>query len=106
VNNDAEVVLQENTAAGAALEVEVAPGPSLAGRPLRLTLLDEGDRAVASATATGREVVRLPLPAGTSVGSVFRLHAEGGTVPASAQDRRILNFLVLRCAWHAHGPPP
>jgi hypothetical protein len=101
VGNDAELILEETAGAGTALEVELAPGPSLAGQPLRLTLLDDGDRAVAGATVTRRDVVRLPVPEEAPVGSVFRLHAESGTAPASDRDARILNFLVIRCAWHA-----
>jgi hypothetical protein len=101
VGNDAEIILEEAAGRDEELVLAVAPGPSLGGQPLRLSLLDESGKAVASACVSNYEVVRLPLPAGAPAGSTFRLHAESGTQPASAEDPRILNMLVFRCAWRA-----
>jgi hypothetical protein len=96
VTNDAEVVVQTDLAARAELLVVVEPGPGLGGKTGALTVRAQDGQVVATGCIRGRELVQVPLPAGTAAGTVFRLHVENGGQP-SPPDTRILNFRVLNC---------
>ena len=98
VANDAEIILEDLPAIPRDLLLDLEPGFGLAGQPCRLTIQDQKGKTVATACVRGREVLRLKLSPTTSVGTVLRLHVEGGghQVP---NDLRILNFRVYRCQW-------
>ena len=95
VNNDAEIVV---TNAGVkALELDVAPGPSLGAQPLTLKALDRGAE-LARFVIDSRRRIAVDLPDRREVPYPITLHAENGGAPLPG-NLRTLNFRVF------HIPP-
>ena len=93
-NNQAEIVLDHLPPGSVTLELDLVPGPGLAGRSCDLTVRDANGQEVARASASDRARVRLPLMLSGKPETVFRLHVEGGGA-ATPGDTRILNCRVF-----------
>ncbi len=89
INTDASIYIPRGMHR---LEMEIALGPGLAGKPLQAELVDNRGRRIAAFTATKREVIRLDLPAGTHGRLMFRVKNKGVLFGI---DPRILNFRVF-----------
>jgi hypothetical protein len=99
VDNDAVFELPNERAGAVVLSIDVEPGPSLGGGPLRLNVLDRAGNSVSGLQAVGRRQFRLRLPPSPVAPSRFILRAEGGGMPVPRDPRR-LNFRVFRLAAH------
>jgi hypothetical protein len=92
---DAEILVDRlPRGAPLVLALDLEPGPGLRGQPCRLHVVDGSGRVVASATATGRQVIRVALTFAAQPTEVFRLQVEGPGLPTPA-DPRILNCRVF-----------
>jgi lipopolysaccharide transport system ATP-binding protein len=100
IANDAELIVAQPTGRVDELALEIEPGPSLGGAPLRLELRDERGATIGSATAIGRTEVRFKLPIVAGRGTRVWLHVDGGGLPVP-NDPRVLNFRVFAFGWAA-----
>jgi hypothetical protein len=98
VENDAELIIPQSTGTRQTLSLEVEPGPGVGLQPFTLQVLDGEGHTVTTAEVKGREVVNVTLPVTQGQSAVFRLHVEGGGLPAP-NDPRILNFRIFRFGW-------
>ncbi len=89
VDNDARLVVWEDTETP--LELELEPGPGVGYRPFALTVLGERGEVVASTMVSGRERVAVPVGGGHARPRQLTLHIEAGG-EASPGDGRALNF--------------
>jgi hypothetical protein len=99
VNNNAEILVAPQPA-GSELAIDLEPGASLHGEPLKLEALDATGQVLLRKDVAGRQTVRLPLDSKedeSSGLSTIRLHALNGGA-AVAGDTRILNFRVFHVA--------
>jgi hypothetical protein len=94
VDNDAQVAVDLAPAHDAVLTLMVEPGPSAAGRPLLLRIVDESGHQAGAILLDRRRTFRLPLPLKAAGTSIFSLHADGGGENIPNQSR-ILNFRVF-----------
>ncbi len=88
-DNDACIVV--DSAAASSLELEVEPGPGLAGEALNLSVRDAGGGSCGSHRLTGRERITVPLPVERERPFDVILHCAGGG-NATPGETRILNF--------------
>lgn len=97
VDNNARFALTLPARRSGQLEIDVEPGPGMAGKPLglRLVLPDGGTRALP--IVTGRDVLRVPLSLAGGINHLS-LGADGGGL-AIASDPRKLNFRVFTLTW-------
>jgi hypothetical protein len=86
VSNDAELVVRQPS-----LALEIEPGPSLAGKPLLLQILDDS-QIIQTETIAARGTIMIKIPRGAAT---IRLHAESPNQPIPG-DSRILNFRVFK----------
>jgi hypothetical protein len=94
VNNDAHLIPKNANSRPVTLEVEVAPGPGLAGKPLVLQLADAAGHIVGKTPPVySRMFVAFKLPAG-SKSQQFELRTTSQNA-AVLGDRRTLNFRVF-----------
>jgi hypothetical protein len=98
VDNNAQIVVTSPTGRRTRLHMIVEPGPGLAGQPFELQVLDQAGRVVARANVQGRQPISVALPIVAGEPGIFRLHVEGGGLPAG-RDPRTLNFRVFKFAW-------
>ncbi len=98
VNQDAEVTVHLPAAPPPALVFDVEPGPGVGRHPFLLQVVDNAGTVLAETWIHRRSDLHLQLPAGTEPVKRFLLRAVGGGLPI-AEDLRILNFRVYRCAW-------
>lgn len=98
VKSDAEIVVTAPSGTRQQLSLELEPGPGLVFQPFELQIIDEDGRVVATAKIKDRETVTVRLPIVPHQPAIFRLHIEGGGLPAP-NDSRILNFRVFRFGW-------
>lgn len=94
VDNDAQIRLAASQAGDAALSLIVEPGPGVGGKPFLLKALDESGRQVAAVRVASRGTVLLHVPVEGGKPNEYRLHVDGGGMPAK-NDPRILNFRVF-----------
>ncbi len=94
LNDDAEILVDHLPPGALVLALDLAPGPGLRGQPCRLRVADGSGRVVATASAPGRQVIRVALTITAQPMEVFRLRVEGGGFP-TAGDPRILNCRVF-----------
>lgn len=94
VDNDAQILITPQKTGDFALSVVVEPGPGVGGNPFLLKALDQSGRQVAAVRVEGRGTVKLFVPVEGGKPNQFRLHVDGGGMPAK-NDPRILNFRVF-----------
>src|SRR6185369_4364308 len=107
VRNDAEILLS-NEAKSNELALDIEPGQSLNGEPLKLEALDSSGQVLLRKDLSRRETVRLRLASlttGSGEFSTIRLHSLNGGRPV-AGDARILNFRVFQIAFQAAAANP
>ena len=102
VNNDAELLVSPE-AHDADLMIDLEPGPSLGGQPMKLEARDSSGQLLLQKNIANRESVRLHLASQVRNAeglSTIRLHSAngGGIIPG---DTRKLNFRVFRAALQA-----
>lgn len=94
VNNNAQVRLTAAQARPFTLELEVEPGPSLAGAPLIITARNAAGKVLGtSQSAAGRTYVDLHLPA-EPTGTALTLSVKSKNAKV-LNDKRTLNFRVF-----------
>ena len=76
------------------LELDLVPGPGLAGGPCELTVRDASGQELARASAPARARIRLPLTLDGRPETVLGLRVEGGGARVP-DDPRILNCRVF-----------
>ena len=96
VGNDAElIVVSPPGEAQPSLDIEIEPGPGVGLKPFDLQIIRENKGGTAvSVRVNGRETVRAKLWLEPEKTEIYRLHIEGGGLPA-LNDPRILNFRVF-----------
>jgi hypothetical protein len=94
VNNDAEIVVTD--LAARRLELDVAPGPALGGKPLGLTVLEHGEQRERFVIPERRRIT-VDLPA-RETPLTLTLHADHSGEPLAGSER-VLNFRLF------HIPP-
>jgi hypothetical protein len=95
VSNDATLAFLQSSSTSRQLALDIEPGPGVGQHGFELDVLDGRGVPVASVPVTGREVLRIDLPAGPP--EAFRLHVRSGGESAP-NDLRILNFRVFQVA--------
>jgi hypothetical protein len=99
VDNDAELALQIPHESGGELTLDVEPGPGIGASRMRLHVVDTANGELGQFEMSGRETVRVQVPAGDAGRQVVvRLHIDGGglTIP---NDSRTLNFRAFKASW-------
>jgi maltose O-acetyltransferase len=98
VASDAELIVANPTAARRTLRMDVEPGPGVSSRPFTLRILDDRDRALATAVVHSRQSVSIPLSLTPGCATVFRLRADGAG-KRTPGDSRSLDFRVFALEW-------
>lgn len=93
VNNDAQIVVNNAQPKPFTIQMEVAPGPSLGGAPLALTLAGHGAAATSGTPVRTRQIVSITVPP-QPAGAKLTLATHSKDVPAP-HDKRTLNFQVF-----------
>ena len=99
---DAELLVQAAAGPQQAFSLEIEPGPGVGNQPFELQVHAERGQTVARGIVACRVVVSMLLPLRPGQSGRFTLHAVGAGLPA-ANDPRLLNFRVFRCAWRRPG---
>jgi hypothetical protein len=98
IENDAEVLLRV-PAAGAAILLDVEPGPGVGPPPQTLQVFDANGSMVVEWSVSGRTKLQMWLPpAPDNAVQRFRLRVPDGGRPV-VHDAHILNFRFFRCDW-------
>jgi hypothetical protein len=80
------------------LVFDIEPGPSMRANTFQLQFVNEQGVVLTQARVTGRCIVELHLPGGST--ESFRLRTTEGGFPVR-YNPRVLNFRVYRCEWGA-----
>jgi hypothetical protein len=94
IDKEAELIL-DSAAGAASLAFDLEAGPGAAGKPLRVSFMNETGASVAAADVSRRKTLEIRLPLSPSSQSRYRIHIDGGGAPIPG-DPRILNVRVFR----------
>ncbi len=98
IANDAEIILKPSSDRAQGLTLELEPGPGTRGLGSRLLLLDEAGQTLQETEVTRRAPVYIRCSISAGETRVLRLRTVDGGFRI-AEDLRVLNFRVFRCAW-------
>jgi hypothetical protein len=93
---EAELILQK-PAGNFRLAIDLETGPSAAGEPVNVAIVDSNGRTLASESVRGRSKFLIYVPESAS-SDALRLRADGAGVPLTL-DARMLNLRAFKLRW-------
>jgi hypothetical protein len=97
MEDEAQLYVDDRPAGASELLLEVETGPSAAGKPVNLTILDAARQTVASASLLGRCQLELTLP-NHAFPAVLTLRLEGAGAPL-VPEMRLLHLRLFSARW-------